>query len=288
MKSIEKNLKKHLKILCEDIGPRYYWGENSKKASDYITSVLSTYDGCLINKKSISVPYLHNRECYIKVTSPEKKDLPCLPWAGFLPFFPAVSKGSQESLELSFFTFGKKRNSNNAVLMDFSSESSFCWDLLGVEKNNPEVIILIDNEAEDYKHLKFGTSDLLINIMVMPLLKSNVPKILISRSEGNFLKTLLKNGKKVFIDFSSFSDEERAKVTNIEASFSSRANFLLWAHYDSSWECPGCPGANDNASSVAIALELMRLLQSEDTGRRIKVLFAGAEECSAFPEFPIL
>ncbi len=50
---------------------------------------------------------------------------------------------------------------------------------------------------------------------------------------------------------------------------------LLGAHYDS---VPGCPGADDNASAVAACLECARLLQANEIGATMIVLFNREED----------
>jgi Zn-dependent M28 family amino/carboxypeptidase len=50
---------------------------------------------------------------------------------------------------------------------------------------------------------------------------------------------------------------------------------LLGAHYDS---VPGCPGADDNASAVAVCLECARLLKENEVGKTMVVLFNREED----------
>jgi hypothetical protein len=50
---------------------------------------------------------------------------------------------------------------------------------------------------------------------------------------------------------------------------------LLGAHYDS---VPGCPGADDNASAVAVCLECARLLRARPVGPTLIVLFNREED----------
>jgi Zn-dependent M28 family amino/carboxypeptidase len=50
---------------------------------------------------------------------------------------------------------------------------------------------------------------------------------------------------------------------------------LLGAHYDS---VPGCPGADDNASAVAVCLECARLLIANEVGKTMIVLFNREED----------
>jgi len=284
MKFLQKNLKKHLEVLCKDTGPRYYWGPGIRKGAEYIKTILSGYSDCVIKEEYISLPFMKNEECTLEMVSPEEKSFSCLPWAGFLPYFPASQEGRGKGIELIEERFKEKNllYSKKAFLMDITSESAFLWDIMDLEKYDPPVIILADRGAKDFTSLKYGTSDLLINIMLMPLLKRHIPKILISACDGDLLRKKLEKGENIFINYSCFTSEERTQTINIEASFSPSSDIMLWAHYDTAWESPGCPGANDNASSVSVALECARLFHGTGTGKRLKIVFAGAEECSGF------
>ncbi len=65
---------------------------------------------------------------------------------------------------------------------------------------------------------------------------------------------------------------------NIVATPGSAADgpfLLLGAHYDS---VPGCPGADDNASAVAVCLECARLLKENNVGKTMIVLFNREED----------
>ncbi|MEQ8221520.1 MAG: M28 family peptidase [Candidatus Eremiobacterota bacterium] len=283
MNLLRENLSRHLNILCNEIGPRPYFGSNIKKASGYIKSVLASYS-CLVSEEEVNLPFMKIEESSLRVVSPLTEDVPCLPWAGFLPYFPSVQRGEGDNIELTAFSPEKNPSvyTKKAVLMEMNYETATGWDIIGIEKYSPSVIIMIDQKAADFKHLKYGTSNLLADILVMPLMKTNVPKMLISRKDGHFLSELLSKEKKVLIDYRCFTCEDISKTVNIEASFSAFSDMLLWVHYDSAWECPSCTGANDNASSVSVALEFIRLLRGTEHGNRVKVVFAGSEECSAF------
>jgi hypothetical protein len=55
--------------------------------------------------------------------------------------------------------------------------------------------------------------------------------------------------------------------------------WVLSAHYDTA---PGTPGADDNASAVAILLEAARLLRKENPAREIRLVAFGTEEPPSF------
>jgi Zn-dependent M28 family amino/carboxypeptidase len=68
-----------------------------------------------------------------------------------------------------------------------------------------------------------------------------------------------------------------ARVDNIETELRGSADqvLVIGAHYDS---VAGCPGANDNASGVAAAMELARLLRRHEVRKRVRfVAFANEE-----------
>lgn len=57
---------------------------------------------------------------------------------------------------------------------------------------------------------------------------------------------------------------------------------LLAAHYDT---VPNSPGANDNASGVAVILEIARLLAQKNTPRSLKIVFFDQEEVGLLGSF---
>lgn len=58
-----------------------------------------------------------------------------------------------------------------------------------------------------------------------------------------------------------------------------RGAWVIGAHYDSA---PGTPGADDNASGVAVLLEAARLLRERKPGREVRVVAFGTEEPPSF------
>ena len=74
------------------------------------------------------------------------------------------------------------------------------------------------------------------------------------------------------------------KFHNIEASLlvrspEPRGSWVIGAHYDSA---PGTPGADDNASGVAVLLEVARLLKAGGAGREVRFVAFGTEEPPSF------
>jgi len=75
-----------------------------------------------------------------------------------------------------------------------------------------------------------------------------------------------------------------ARYDNVEAVLRVRAPeprgaWVIGAHYDSA---PGTPGADDNASGVAVLLETARLLRMRKLGREVRFVAFGTEEPPSF------
>jgi hypothetical protein len=64
-------------------------------------------------------------------------------------------------------------------------------------------------------------------------------------------------------------------IVTISGSVQEGPFLLLGAHYDS---VPGCPGADDNASAIAVCLECARLLQANKIGSTMIFLFNREED----------
>ena len=75
-----------------------------------------------------------------------------------------------------------------------------------------------------------------------------------------------------------------SRFHNVEALLPVRAPeprgaWVIGAHYDSA---PGTPGADDNASGVAVLLEVARLLKARAPGREVRFVAFGTEEPPSF------
>ena len=89
---------------------------------------------------------------------------------------------------------------------------------------------------------------------------TQAPTFGISRAEGEALRAAVEAGREVTLDWSLETEIRQARPITIVATLSAReaappGHFLVCAHGDSD---SGGPGANDNASGVAIVLEIAR------------------------------
>ncbi len=69
-------------------------------------------------------------------------------------------------------------------------------------------------------------------------------------------------------------------VVGVKRNPHTKQRVLVGAHYDS-YAVPGCVGANDNASGVAVTLALAHVLASQTLPYTLEIVFFGAEESSS-------
>ncbi|MBA2273407.1 MAG: M20/M25/M40 family metallo-hydrolase [Actinobacteria bacterium] len=80
-------------------------------------------------------------------------------------------------------------------------------------------------------------------------------------------------------DVNSFPvDDDRSRNVVAKWPASARYGIVLGAHMDT---VPGSPGANDNASGVAVLLEIARLIAAREPSRWVKLVAFGSEEYGA-------
>lgn len=85
-----------------------------------------------------------------------------------------------------------------------------------------------------------------------------------------------------YLPVKSLGLKRREPFTNVEAIRNGKDNVSVWivgAHYDSA---PGTPGADDNASGVAVLLEVARIMREKSPDRPIRFVAFAAEEPPTF------
>lgn len=106
--------------------------------------------------------------------------------------------------------------------------------------------------------------------------QSDVPVVGVSNEDG--LGMLANAGQEAQLDIAVLATQSSSNViaTKLPADGSTDADIIhVSAHIDS---VPGSPGANDNGSGTAAAIEIARVLQDADLDKEIRFSFVGAEE----------
>jgi len=105
----------------------------------------------------------------------------------------------------------------------------------------------------------------------------DIPTVMISKDDGEALLAEMEEGiveaTLNIIPIPSYSQN----VVAVKDATNKKSNGIIYvtAHYDT---VPGAPGANDNASGVAMMLEYARILKKLPTDKEVRFIACGAEE----------
>jgi len=245
-------------------GPRVAGSPAERRAVEYVAGHLRGL-GYRVEVLDFSFPHFEVREVSLEVTSPLRLRL--------TPRVLHYSPSTEGLLTASLAAAGR------GLPEDFR-EADVRGKVALVERGNIPFFEKAENAARAgaravvvYNHEPGSFSGTLTR-------PSAIPAVALSREEGLRLRSLLQQGPVVVALRVSTSLEIRVSW-NVVASLAGRsgARVLLGAHVDS---VEGSPGANDNASGVAAALEAARLLRSPTPPWTVEVAAFGAEEGGLF------
>lgn len=95
------------------------------------------------------------------------------------------------------------------------------------------------------------------------------------RAADYVARQLVVTSRPVEFQFFTLPNGEKSRNVSIFLPGDSRAEFVIGAHIDSA---QGSPGANDNASGVAVLLELARVFGEQGSPADLRLVFFGGEE----------
>ena len=257
----QKRLWEHVRVLCEEIGPRLSGTAGDERAVDYAA--------------------MHMRKCGAEV---EVQDYPCPAWecesteltllgAGGPEPLPAVAQtfsegcdvqaefvgvGSAEELELAPDLEGK------VLVLHGTIASRLALDrnplLLAAEERSAAALVVV-SPAESVS----------TKLVRDPFLR--VPAVAVAQSVGQAL--LASQGKRLRLRVRARRYDSTSH--NVIGRFPGEedGHVLVAAHYDTAADVPG---ASDNASGTAVVLELCELFAARPRGLGIHFIAYGAEE----------
>jgi aminopeptidase YwaD len=250
----------HVRQLAGVIGSRASTTEGMTRAADYIAAQLRSY-GYQVSPQPFTMSVFENRETLLQVQAPGQQSLPVNPLH--------YSRVGQVTAPLVDGGLGRKE--------DFQG-GSFAGKVVLVKRGG----MLLSEKAANAAAAG-ATAVIIYNNRPGPfygtLLEQNGNPIVVSVSDddGERLLSSLRKGP-VVVRVKVDAITEQAEAVNVVARWPREAGrtILLGAHYDS---VPVGPGANDNASGVAVVLELARVLAARGLGEQVVVVaFAGEEQ----------
>jgi Iap family predicted aminopeptidase len=257
----QERLWDHLRVLCEQIGPRLSGTAGDERAVDYIAA--------------------HMRKCGADV---EVQDYPCPGWecesaeltllgAGGPEPLPAVAQtfsegcdveaelgavGSEEELELAPDLDGKMLVLHGKIASRLTPDRNPLL-LAAEERRAAGLIIVSPNESVPTKLVRD------------PFLR--VPSVAVAQSVGQAL--LARQGTRLRLRVRARRYDSKSHNVIGRLPGERDGHVLVAAHYDTAADVPG---ASDNASGTAVVLELCELFAARRRSLGIHFIAYGAEE----------
>ena len=250
----QENLHSIIIELCM-IGPRQGGTPSGDSASIYLNNKFKQYG---ISSGIITDP---PKLCHIdnnwnlRVVSPEEYDFK---YEWVYQFSPSAKKTKAELIYISDIEKVRKEK------RDLSGKGVLIGQkLVSGRRNYYELlssigakVILTDYPNKPDRFLRGAPIESLERIG-----KKDIPVFSIAYPEGEYLKELLKKGERVEIEFSADIEIKMGSPKTVIGKIEGRDKekyYILIAHGDSDG---GGPGADDNASGVAVVLEIARIFQ---------------------------
>lgn len=260
MNKIETRLAGHMRRICCEIGERHLGSEGEKLAAQYIEHCLKEY-GYRVHKENFAAPgWSYGR--YRLLISDSGEELPCFPC-----FYSNSCSISGKMVKLDMDEPCRVNASGVKGKICF-----YCGDIDGVGKTNElaekldalgaAALVIMSPYQETYS-TKIVRSPFLNFLAVVSVSKTAALKIARNLNSEFVLEV---EAKKKPVN--SCNVTGRMKETK-------KSKILVGAHYDSA---PGIQGAADNASGVALMLELAKSFSGSVCANELEFAAFGAEE----------
>jgi aminopeptidase YwaD len=242
--------------LAEDIGSRPTGSPAEQQAADWLQAQLRA-SGFEASLQSFPVRRFEDRGATLEILAPESRSIATTnlqyggsgdvtadvvaAGLGHPDDFPAETPGRIALIDRGEITFQAKVDAATAA------------GAVGV--------IVVNNEPGDLN----GT-------LVSP---ATIPVVAVSQGDGEAIKTLLQPGPaRVHLTSSTSITESMSQNVVAVKRRADAPVIVVGGHYDS---VAAGPGANDNASGTAVALEIVRAL-ADETRAEVRFVAFGAEE----------
>lgn len=246
------------------LGPRVAGSAAERRAAEYVAAQLRAA-GYHVELVDFPFPYFETRQVALEVTSPVRlrlspRALAYSPSTGGPLVAPLVVAG--RGLVEDF----QEVDARGKVALVERGGITFLQKAENAARAGARAVVVYNHEPGP-----------VVGTLTRP---AEIPAVTVSREEGLRLRELVRRGPVVVSLVVDTLLETRAS-RNVVAVHSGRsaARVLLGAHVDS---VEGSPGANDNASGVAAALEAARLLRTRPPAWTVHVAAFGAEEGGLF------
>ncbi len=260
---------RHIEKLC-DFGPRPLGSPGHEKSIQYFEEELKSY-GADFETADFEIAVSYSTKAELKLISPEQRTIECL-----ANYRSAASPGgglkADNVIDVGHGTekeYDGKNVSGAIVLATEGSGHPVTKSELAAEKGAAGCVWI--NRQRGRRISTYG----------LARYGSKIPIVSISYEDGEFLRRQLSRNPitlvlRVDTDLGISTGEHVIGI--VSGQKRPEEIIILCAHYET---VPGSPGANDNASGVAIVLEVLKVFASYQPSRTIWALLSTGEEGGA-------
>jgi aminopeptidase YwaD len=249
----------HVRALAA-LGPRVAGSATDRLAADYVAARLRDL-GYEVTEQPFPFPYFETRRVSLEVVSPRRTAVE----ARVLIYSPStpgpltaevVAAGRGTPQDFAGIAVRGK------IALVERGDLRFADKVANAARAGAVAVVIYNNEPGS-----------VVGTLLEP---SAIPAVTISQADGRRLREWLQSGPVVVTLLVDTVHEQRSS-TNVVGVLPGPAarRLVIGGHYDS---VEGSPGANDNASGVAAALEVARMLRADPPPVGVEIVAFGAEE----------
>lgn len=258
----------HVQHLAGTIGPRVAGTASERQAAEYLAAQFRQF-GYQVDLHAFRFPYFEARRVELQQLGAASRPVQAV---AFFYSAPTVSGG----LEADVVHAGLGRPSDyegrqvtGAVALVERGAITFGDKAANAAARGALAVVVYNNQAEG----------VMAGALPEP---SRIPAVAISREDGLRLVEAAAQGRlrvRLLVDTVLETRSTSNVVATKQGAVRPEEIIVVGAHYDS---VPGSPGANDNASGVAVVLEAARVLAGSPTPRTVQFVLFAAEELGLF------
>ncbi len=258
----------HVEHLAGVIGPRPGGTPGNRAAAEYIASQLRQH-GYQPEFQAFDFLYYEERRVEFAQLTPSQRSI-----AAKAMFYSASTPPAGVEAEAVFVGLGRPqdfegRRVRGAIVLAEPGEIHPAYKVANAARQGAVGAVVYDDQPGGIVARTLGV-------------RSAIPAVAVSHEDGRRLVAAAREGGvrlRLLVD-GLFETRSSANVVAARRG-SSRADeiIVVGAHYDS---VAGSPGANDNASGVAVVLEAARVLAATPVARTVHYVLFGVEEFYLF------
>lgn len=258
----------HIEHLAGVIGPRVAGTPANHVAAEYLAAQLRQY-GYQVELQTFEFPYYEERRVELVQTTPSQRTI-----AAKAMFYSATTPPTGVEAEAVFVGLGRPqdfegRRVRGAIALTEGGEIHPALKVANAARQGAIGAVVYDDQPDGIVVRTLGT-------------RSPIPAVGISQEDGRQLAVAVRDGGvrlRLHVDGLFETRTSSNVIATRRGGIRAGEIIVVGAHYDS---VPGSPGANDNASGVAVVLETARALATTATARSVQYVLFGTEEFGLF------